>query len=36
VGNGLSLSYRFPESLLAEWRWLDKAILSLVDGMIHD
>lgn len=36
VGNDLSLSYRFPQSLLTEWRWLDKAVLTLVDGMIHD
>jgi hypothetical protein len=36
VGNGLSLSYRFPVRLLAEWRWLDKAVLSLAEGMIHD
>ncbi|WP_367714628.1 hypothetical protein AB2N04_11475 [Nitratireductor sp. GISD-1A_MAKvit] len=35
VGNGLSLTYRFPASLLAEWQRLDDAILGKVNSFLH-
>ena len=35
VGDGLSLSYRFPQELLADWRQLDAAIREKVTEMIE-
>lgn len=35
IGEGLSLLYRFPEHLLAEWRSLDAALLSTIDTMLQ-
>jgi hypothetical protein len=35
VGDGLSLSYRFPDSLLSDWAQLDAILLQAVSGMIQ-
>jgi hypothetical protein len=35
VGEGLSLSYRFPKRLLAEWRTLDAAVLKAGRSMLQ-
>jgi hypothetical protein len=35
MGDELSLTYRFPEELLSEWRTLDKAVMARMDGFLR-
>ncbi|GAA4112297.1 hypothetical protein ACFFTN_25440 [Aminobacter aganoensis] len=35
VGNGLSMTYRFPRELLGDWRALDAAIVAKANAMLH-
>lgn len=35
VGDGLSLSYRFPRDLLAEWRVLDASVAALAETLVR-
>ena len=34
-GDGLSLSYRFPEELLPQWREMDAALLARMSSMLR-
>jgi len=35
VGNGLSMTYRFPRELLGDWRALDAAVVAKANAMLH-
>lgn len=35
VGDGLSMTYRFPRDLLGDWRTLDAAIVAKANAMLH-
>ena len=35
-GKGLSVTYRFPEALLTDWRQLDKAVMGRIGGFLRE